>query len=76
MTSPMTTGLTPGFLSCETSHYMVQKAQDLTNLSIFFVQFWLVSLIFQMTVVQGALKCISAHSHPGLRVHENHVLTW
>ena len=53
---------------------MVQEAQDLVFLSIFFVQFWPVSLIFQLTVDQCALVCVSTHLQSSLRVHESHVL--
>ena len=55
---------------------MVQEAYDLVFLSIFSARFWLVSLIFQLTVNQRALVCVSTHLHPDLRVHENHVLSW
>ena len=48
---------------------MVQEAHDLVFLSIFSVQFWLVSLIFQLTVDQIALVCVPIHLHPELRVH-------
>ena len=52
---------------------MVQEDQDLVFLSIFFVRFWLVFLIFQLTVDQSSLECVSTHLHPDLRVH---VLSW
>ena len=55
---------------------MVQEVHDLVFLSIFSVQFWLVLLIFQLTVDQSSLVCVSSHLHPELRVHENHVLSW
>ena len=52
---------------------MVQEAHDLVFLSIFSVRFWLLSLIFQLTVDQNALVCVSTQLHPELRVHENSV---
>ena len=55
---------------------MVQEAHDLVFLLIFFVRFWLVFLIFQLTVEQSALVCVSTHLDQDLRVYENHVLSW
>ena len=55
---------------------MVQEAHDLVFLSICFEQFWIVSLVFQLTVDQSAIVCISTHLHPDLRVHDNHLLSW
>ena len=78
MTSPIPIGLTPGFYQVELvdRHYIVQEVHDLVFLSIFFVRVWLVSLIFQLTVDQSELVCVSTHLHPDMRVHENHVLSW
>ena len=53
---------------------MVRAAQDLVFLSITFVRFWL-ALIFKLTNDQSALVCVSTHLHPGLRFHDNSVLS-
>ena len=50
---------------------MFQEAHDLVFLSIFSVQFWRVSLIFQLTVDQSALVCVSTMRLNEIR-HYNH----